>query len=398
MRFSRIVDHRFPVALSCEAANDASPMPPLNCRLLRLAPASLFLAASLTVSAEPALKPGMIVDPAALVAADWLHGEAPKAFEPGKVYLIECWATWCCGCVAHIPRLNEMHRKFHDKGLRVYGMDVWEDDQEKVAKFVRIKGDGMSYPIAFTGKGSPFDRDWLKAIGQRSIPFTFVVRDGKLALGCSSHALTEPVVAGLLDPATFDKTVDELSRVAVPAERFSNARFDFDQARRTGDLAAMAAAIAECEQAKPGEPAIFRLKLDLACDRKDWQEALTLVREMPHGDARAKLLRGLAIRLVYQPAGSYPADFSLAMAGVIGEAIQSTGFHPEARDHLHLAVIQWRTGARDQARVAADRAVVAAKESGPAESVAAYEKFAASLKSGVLPDMSEFKAWEKGDS
>src|SRR6478735_5387535 len=151
----------------------------MNLRSILAAPA-LILACGLTAAAEPTLKVGSAIDLSAITAAEWLKGEAPKAYEPGKIYVFECWATWCGGCVANIPHLNQLHKKFHDKGLIVHGMDVWEKDRELGVKFVQAKGDAMSYPVAYVAKDGAFDKDWLKAAGIKSIPHAFVVKDGKL--------------------------------------------------------------------------------------------------------------------------------------------------------------------------------------------------------------------------
>ena len=50
----------------------------------------------------------------------WLQGDAVKSFdEKGKVYMLELWATWCGPCVAIIPHVNDLHKKYADKGLFV---------------------------------------------------------------------------------------------------------------------------------------------------------------------------------------------------------------------------------------------------------------------------------------
>ena len=147
---------------------------------------------------EPTLKPGSEVKLEAVTAAKWLQGAAPQAFEPGKVYLFECWATWCGPCLAAIPHVNELHKKYFDQGLRVFGMNVWEDGEDKVATFVKAKGDGMSYPVAYAGKGSAFESDWLKPAGVRSIPHAFIVKDGKLVFTTHPSQLTDSVIEALL--------------------------------------------------------------------------------------------------------------------------------------------------------------------------------------------------------
>ena len=127
---------------------------------------------TLTIGSEVSLDPVM--------KAEWIQDEAPKSFEPGKVYFIECWSTKCGPCVQMIPHVNELHKKYYDKGLRIYGMSVYENDLEECKEFVKEKGDGMSYPVAFTGRGGPFEREWMRPAGAKGIPHAFIIRNGKL--------------------------------------------------------------------------------------------------------------------------------------------------------------------------------------------------------------------------
>ena len=44
----------------------------------------------------------------------------------GKVVLIDFWATWCTFCVKTMPRLNALHEKYKDRGLRIIGLNEFE--------------------------------------------------------------------------------------------------------------------------------------------------------------------------------------------------------------------------------------------------------------------------------
>jgi thiol-disulfide isomerase/thioredoxin len=110
----------------------------------------------------------------------WLKGEPVATFDPDKVYLLECWATWCGPCLAAIPHLNELHRTFKDQGLVVIGVNVMGDPEEKAAAFVARKGDRMAYRVAYDGKTGNIARDWLRAAGVPGIPHAFLVRGGSI--------------------------------------------------------------------------------------------------------------------------------------------------------------------------------------------------------------------------
>src|SRR5687768_4785612 len=99
----------------------------------------LSLPAFAQEEAKPSLKVG---DPAPKLQVDkWVKGEPIKELEKGKVYVLECWATWCGPCVQAIPHVTELQKKYKDKGLVVIGMNVWENDVKEVEPFVKKMGD-----------------------------------------------------------------------------------------------------------------------------------------------------------------------------------------------------------------------------------------------------------------
>ena len=80
-----------------------------------------------------------------LKVAEWVKGNKVAAFEPGKTYVVEFWATWCGPCLATIPHLTELAHKYKDKGVQFIGVDVWEEDIKEVAPFLLEMGgqDGL---------------------------------------------------------------------------------------------------------------------------------------------------------------------------------------------------------------------------------------------------------------
>jgi thiol-disulfide isomerase/thioredoxin len=174
-----------------ETAAPATPAP---------APAEAAPASSLKVGdVAPALKP-----------QKWLQGEPVTAFAKDKTYIIECWATWCGPCVAVIPHVNALHTKFKDKGLVIVGMNVWEDEIDKPTEFLKKKGDGMAYRVAFDGgQSGDTANSWLKAAGVNGIPHAFAVHDGKIIWhghpGELEDAVVASMIAGKFDPAQAEK-------------------------------------------------------------------------------------------------------------------------------------------------------------------------------------------------
>ncbi|ESY87232.1 hypothetical protein X741_32295 [Mesorhizobium sp. LNHC229A00] len=58
---------------------------------------------------------------------DWLRGEPVADLQPGKVYIVEFWATWCELCAAEMLELMQLQEKYKDSGLEVLGIAADED-------------------------------------------------------------------------------------------------------------------------------------------------------------------------------------------------------------------------------------------------------------------------------
>ena len=110
-------------------------------------------------------------------------GTAPEF--KGKATIVEFWATWCPPCRASIPHLNEINKKFKDKGLVVIGIS--DETKEKVEKFQ--KDVPMEYHVAVGGAAIQ------GKFGIDGIPHAFVVgKDGKIAWEGHPMRLTDEVI------------------------------------------------------------------------------------------------------------------------------------------------------------------------------------------------------------
>src|SRR4051794_23404125 len=70
----------------------------------------------------PNLKAG---DPAPQLKVEkFIKGEPIAQFEPGHIYVLEFWSTFCGPCIQSIPELSRIQRKFSDKGVTVCGVDI----------------------------------------------------------------------------------------------------------------------------------------------------------------------------------------------------------------------------------------------------------------------------------
>jgi thiol-disulfide isomerase/thioredoxin len=205
-------------------------MPTVRTLTLALSASLLCLAAGATFAQEtaPAAAPKAaaassklkVGDAApALSIAEWLKGEPVKGFEPGKVYVVEFWATWCGPCIAGMPHLSALQKEFKDKGVTIIGVasEGFGDTLEPVKAMVKEKGDTMGYTVAWD-MGTATNDAFMKASGQRGIPCSFVVdKAGKIAF-IGHPMLLDPVLAGVVDgswnsatdPARLDSLMKDM--------------------------------------------------------------------------------------------------------------------------------------------------------------------------------------------
>ena len=352
--------------------------------------ASLFLAAS-TVSSF-AQKPGDTVTPDALGKLDWIQGEAPAAWEPGKVYILECWATWCGPCIAAIPHVDGLYDKYAGKGLRVIGVNVWEDGKEKVAGFVKQKGEGMSYPVAYTGKGGAFETEWLKPAGVKGIPHAFVVKDGKVVLASHPMQLSAELIEGLLAGGEAEaKALESLAAARKRQEALGAAMKAFREAGSKKDIAAMEKAFDSLKEMESARNYLPSLKVELLIAKADWSGVEANLKELSGEPVGRMLVTQVASRATRDEA--LPEAFRKTMAAELGKSVEEKG---QPHEFQILARLQWQLGDKEAALAAAKKGAAAAEAARQANEkfpAAPYQRFTESLEKGELPTNEQMGDW-----
>ena len=348
--------------------------------------------------AKPKLVVGSKVSLSALTAADWIQGEGPKSFEPGKVYMFECWATWCGPCIALIPHVNELHEKYYDKGLRVYGMNSWEPKKKDAQEFVRKKGAGMSYPVAHIGKGSPFEKEWLDAAGVEAIPYAFVVRNGKLLLGTEASRLTNSLIETLLSGDEGAKKAAAVIKAAYDArgEAESLTR-QIDSARRRNDAKKMAAAIEKLETIDPGHPELPTLKLKLLVTSKKWPAAVETLNKMPRTNSKNSFVMMTGMSLARRNAAGYPMEFVKAVTVPYSKYIADSEKGIGPNHFACLSILHWKMDDKPAAIAYARMGLEVARTFGkPTEArTMAFDRFAKLVQEGSMPKFSDLMTWHR---
>jgi len=143
-----------------------------------------------------------------------VKGKLGDSFEPGKVYVVEFWATWCGPCRASMPHISSLQEKYRDYDVQMIGVSSEElpvvcgwltkSDDEGTTWW-----DKITYTLAVDTDRSVY-REYMEAAGQTGIPTSFIVgTDG--AIEWIGHPMTmdEPldrVVRDTWDRAAFKAT------------------------------------------------------------------------------------------------------------------------------------------------------------------------------------------------
>ena len=126
---------------------------------------------------------------------------------PGKVVVIERWATWCPPCVRSIPHLNGVYNKYKSRSdFQLVGVTD-ENDPPKIKAFMAKHG--MQYPVAIDTRGCV-----ASAYPSNGIPnATIVGRDGNVWWNGHPMSMDAPLAeciakstAGPASAATQTKT------------------------------------------------------------------------------------------------------------------------------------------------------------------------------------------------
>ena len=191
----------------------------------------------------------------------WAKGTPTPAFQKGKVYVVEFWATWCGPCIASFPHLSDMADKMKGKATFI-SVNTWDRNQEgekaakheghvaRVAKFIKDNASKMRYTIAFDDEKDTIATTWMRAAGRNGIPCAFIVnQDSKIAWIGHPMQMDKPleeITSGSYDIAAAKTKFDtEAAAAKAQAEASRNAQVAVGEAAKAGDMAQFDAAIAK---------------------------------------------------------------------------------------------------------------------------------------------------------
>lgn len=199
------------IAANTSANTDAQAVPEAPIRAPETVPAT----AAPSTSEAPAITLGIGSPAPPLALASWTKGEPFSAFEPGQIYVVEFWATWCGPCKVSMPHLSQLQTEM---GESVRFVGISDEPEETVRSF-------LDSPYAASRNEEPSDKTWndvvqyslarddnrktnaayMQAAGQNGIPTAFVVgADGVIEWIGHPMAMDEPLAQ--IRSGSWDRT------------------------------------------------------------------------------------------------------------------------------------------------------------------------------------------------
>jgi thiol-disulfide isomerase/thioredoxin len=92
--------------------------------------------------------------------------------QEGKLFLIDFWFTSCAPCLAKIPVLNELHKKYESLGLKVIGLNPYDGENAPYVNQKLLEAGG-NYPNFFS------ERTLSNFLGIRAFPSIILLNEKK---------------------------------------------------------------------------------------------------------------------------------------------------------------------------------------------------------------------------
>ncbi len=233
-----------------------------------------------------------------IAIASWFKGEEIEEFEPGKVYVVEFWATWCPPCRDSMPHLSELQKEYKDKvsfiGVTREGNDVVQEFMERDHESGKKWFDVVQYRIALDDNDKTSEA-YMEAAGQNGIPAAFIVgKDGVVEWIGHPMGMDEPLKKIVDDSWDREEAIAAFKKkqrmqVVMMSLQRAFARGNWDEA-----LGIIDGLIAE----SPEESQFLLIKMQILQEADRHEEANKLLAKViDHEWENARLLNMVAWRM-----------------------------------------------------------------------------------------------------
>ena len=190
--------------------------------------------------------------------AHWLKGEPVGDFEPGKIYVLEFWATWCGPCKASIPHLSDLQQQFKDYGVTFIG--VSDEDLRTVVKFLcaadsegALWNDKIHYTLATDPDRSTY-LGWMKPAAQQGIPTAFIIgRESRIEWIGHPMEIDQVLPQVVRDEWDRDQARAKFEAEVAPIREGLRATEEAEAAAAKGDWDGAIAAVEGLVEKQPGQ-------------------------------------------------------------------------------------------------------------------------------------------------
>lgn len=338
------------------------------------------LTLSLAQMGQPTLKLG---SPApALKVEQWVQGK-PFRLDGNKTYIVEFWATWCGPCIQIMPHMSDLAEKFRGK-VEVVGVNVSdrrdprEQSPNSPAHATRIKSwltknkKTLRYNVALDDAKDTMNRTWLVAAGQGGIPYSFVVKNKKIAW-MGHPGLLNPDLLTRISSGTYNVQAEQKRQAALEASQ--KLIPPMAVAAQAGDLAKTEKAFLAYAKVDPGQgrEAIAPVTFFLA--DANGAAAVSFLRNRAKGTLKNDPVMVIKIAYSVLPRIEGKKATCNAFLALAGENALRLPANKSALGYSHYAMMLWNLGVKDSARVWLDRATGKLAVAEPASERPAILKF-----------------------
>ncbi len=120
----------------------------------------------------------------------------------GKIVAIRFWADWCQSCVAEMPEIDQVYKKYAGSDFLILAVNIGQG-KSAVEKFA--KGYNISYPVLIDA-----GNEVTKRYGIAGIPATFFL---------DRNGIIRRKILGEIDKSTFEKIVLEQLKEKEPGNK-----------------------------------------------------------------------------------------------------------------------------------------------------------------------------------
>lgn len=172
---------------------------------------------------------------------EWLTGDELAEFEPGRIHVVEFWATWCGPCRTSMPHLSDLQEQYSSD---VKFMGFSDESVEVVTAFLdkpsrsdesKTWSDIIRYSLALD-EDRITHRSYLAATQQRGIPAAYIVgREGHLLWYGHPMMMDAPLAKIVANEWTRENAAEMHAEEKAAFERQMELEQRLQTAQREGD-------------------------------------------------------------------------------------------------------------------------------------------------------------------